>query len=142
MDLPTLRGKELRLHDGADCNLLGVAALARKKHRSRDLSLKLNCSFVPLCFHRCDVARKLGCRVKKSSVSYKSQSQLPHEPEIRELKIYVGELVLLSSSLRTDCLLILTLQHNFVRQDLFEGTRQHRFLSVWSPRGPCTTRLM
>lgn len=35
-------------------------------------------------------------KVRKSTVSYKSRSQMPNEPEVRELKIYVGKKSLLS----------------------------------------------
>lgn len=31
-------------------------------------------------------------KVRKSTVSYKSRSQMPNEPEVRELKIYVGKI--------------------------------------------------
>lgn len=37
-------------------------------------------------------------KTRKSTISYKSRSQMPNEPEVRELKIYVGKYLELQES--------------------------------------------
>lgn len=46
--------------------------------------------------------KKENQKVRKSTISYKSTNLLPREPEIADLKIYVGELKEYKRSVRKD----------------------------------------
>lgn len=68
---------------------------------------------------------KEGEKIRKSTVSYKSVSQMPRENEVKELKLYVGKCcktkLNVSATLILYFKLALLVKHNLVCRDISLG---------------------